>query len=99
VLVRAGYVVVCLFLPVLFCPGLCVTLCPSCVAVGLQGSMTPMGTTLIGRAADGSRHHITPPPPHVLPADSIEAAQVRGLWGGVEGETRQLGTTRWMCIM
>lgn len=52
-----------------------------CCAV--QGSMSALPVTLISRSADGSRHFITPPPAHILPQASIEAAQVR--WGGVCG--------------
>jgi hypothetical protein len=46
----------------------------------MQGSMSALPLTIISRAADGSRHFITPPPAHILPQASKEAAQVR--WGG-----------------
>lgn len=38
--------------------------------------MSALPPTLICRTAEGSRHLVTPPPAHILPPASIEAAQV-----------------------
>lgn len=37
--------------------------------------MTALTPTLVGRAADGTRHFVTPPPEHILPAEVQQAAQ------------------------
>lgn len=55
-------------------------LCICCRAV-LQGSMTALTPSLRGYGADGQRHCLTPPPPHILPRAAVEAAQVRPLAG------------------
>jgi hypothetical protein len=43
----------------------------------LQGSMEALPLSLIAHTADGSRHTVTPPPAHILPASSINSALVR----------------------
>jgi hypothetical protein len=62
------------------CYSLAVTLTHAVLCRAVQGSMSALPVTLISRSADGSRHFITPPPAHILPQASIEAAQV--CWGG-----------------
>lgn len=66
--VSSGHSVQC---ALVVCASLCV------LPLLLQGCMEALPLSLIAHTADGSRHTVTPPPAHILPASSINSALVR----------------------